>query len=270
MTTRKACLAVVMMAAIVAVPAAARAVTVDLELALLVDVSGSIDSGEYDLQLQGYVNAFNNSDVYNKIAATDNGIAVTMVQWSGKDQQAQTVGWTHITDQASSEAFATAIGNTTRQFGGMMDLTGPGAAIEFITPQFASNGFEGTVLTIDISGDGTVNSGNHPVTDDRDAAAAAGIGINCLAIETDMEDLADWYAANIQIGENSFTNAVESFDDIGDALLAKIIAEVPGEPNEPPPPPPPPPGEVPEPLTVAGLLMGVAGIAGYIRKRRMA
>ena len=38
-------------------------VSVDLELSLVVDVSGSVDDNEYELQVQGYVNAFNNSTI---------------------------------------------------------------------------------------------------------------------------------------------------------------------------------------------------------------
>lgn len=41
-------------------PAPAKAAPVNLELALAVDVSGSIDSTEFALQKTGYVNALNN------------------------------------------------------------------------------------------------------------------------------------------------------------------------------------------------------------------
>ncbi len=39
------------------------ATIVGLELALLVDVSGSVDSTEYNLQKGGYINAFQNPTV---------------------------------------------------------------------------------------------------------------------------------------------------------------------------------------------------------------
>ncbi len=64
-------------------PINAHAVPVALELILLVDVSGSVDATEYDLQKQGYVNAFNDADHSgeHRIAALG-GIAVTYIEWS--------------------------------------------------------------------------------------------------------------------------------------------------------------------------------------------
>ena len=91
---------------------------VDLELSLLVDVSGSISANEFNLQRQGYVNAFQNVSIWNAI---DHGafsrIAVNLVYWSGKTQQAEVVGWTLIDSQTAANTFANAISGTTRHFG---------------------------------------------------------------------------------------------------------------------------------------------------------
>ena len=43
--------------------APSQAVPVDTELALLVDVSGSVSGAEFNLQRQGYIDAFNNPAV---------------------------------------------------------------------------------------------------------------------------------------------------------------------------------------------------------------
>lgn len=91
------------------------ATPVALELSLLIDTSGSVDSSEFALQRNGYVNAFNSAAVQTAIANLSGGIAVNLIQWSGANQQAQVVGWTHVTDAASAAAFATNVSNF--QFG---------------------------------------------------------------------------------------------------------------------------------------------------------
>ena len=75
-------------------------ILVNQELSLLVDVSGSVNATEFNLQKTGYVNAFNNIDF------TGANFAANFIYWSGANQQQQAVGWTHITDNASAKFFA--------------------------------------------------------------------------------------------------------------------------------------------------------------------
>ncbi len=60
----------------------AQAVPVALELALLVDVSGSVNTTEYGLQKTGYVNAFKDAIIQSNIESLTGGIAVTYIEWS--------------------------------------------------------------------------------------------------------------------------------------------------------------------------------------------
>src|SRR4051812_44708066 len=97
-------------------------VQVGLELALLVDVSGSVDANEFLLQQQGYVSAFHSPAVKNAIAGGQLGsIAVTLMYWSSTGVQQQSVGWTLINDAASADAFANAINAAARPFQGNTD-----------------------------------------------------------------------------------------------------------------------------------------------------
>src|SRR5436309_630496 len=109
-------------AALLLAAASASAVNVNIELSLLVDVSGSIDSSEYDTQLRGYARAFGgdgangNANFFNSVVHAGNSIAVNFVEWSGQSEQAVTSingahpdGWWVISSQADATAFGNMI-----------------------------------------------------------------------------------------------------------------------------------------------------------------
>ena len=150
----------------------ANAVPVDLELVLAVDVSTSVDSTEFNLQKQGYVDAFNNPVIQQAINDGAIGsIAATLVYWS--TNQEQSVAWNLIDDGTAgitAADFAALIDGTTRPGTGSIGFaTGIGDAITFSDGLFDPNGYEGTRTVIDVSGDGTSNIGSDPST----AGAAA-------------------------------------------------------------------------------------------------
>ena len=97
-------------------PHEARAVAVDVELMLLIDVSGSIDDEtEYPLQMQGYMDAFNDPRVLAAIQGGELGrIAVRADFWSSAHQYETAVDWTLISDASSASAFASPSGTTAR------------------------------------------------------------------------------------------------------------------------------------------------------------
>ena len=236
----------------VQVPASA-ATLVDVELSLLIDVSGSIDNSEFALQIGGYQNAFTN--IAPQFGTTFGSAAVNFIQWSGTSQQIQSIPWTLIDSEASALQFANAIGSLNRAFSGG---TAPGAAIRFATPLFASNDFQGQRLIIDVSGDG---QGESTTSLARDNALAAGISaINGLPIvpasSTSPTALELWYANNIQGGNGSFIIPARGFGDIGRAIEQKLRIEL----------APPSTTAVPEPFTVIGTLLG--SVAAFRMRKR--
>jgi hypothetical protein len=227
--------------AILLVPRLVSATPVSLELMLLVDVSGSVDSSEYNLQKQGYVDAFNDAAIQALIAGATGGIAVAYAEWSGAGEQSLLVNWTHLTDAASSSAFATAIGGTSRAFGGS---TAPGSAINWSVPLFA-NGFEGARTVIDVSGDGSQNDGANTAS----AAAAAhalGYTVNGLPILGSEANLDTWYQNNIVTPGGGFLVVASGFDDFSAAVTRKIGREI---------------TPAPEPATMSLLALGLAAAA---------
>jgi hypothetical protein len=210
----------------------ARAQTaVDLELILAVDASGSVDQHRFDLQKQGYAAAFRDPRVLRAIrsAGASGAIAVTMVQWTGPQLQIQVVPWMQIRDETSINAMATAIETAPRRlFGGGTSISG---AIDYAFVLFARSSYRATRRVIDVSGDGSNNSGRG-VTLARDDAVSAGISINGLPILALEPTLDRYYADNVIGGPGAFMIAAQSYETFADAILKKLITEVAaGDPN---------------------------------------
>jgi Protein of unknown function (DUF1194) len=266
---------------------ATAATIVDTELSLLVDVSGSVDSSEYDLQVDGYIDAFRNIDF------TNTNFAANFVVWSGRGQQQEVVPWTQITDDASANAFADAIAaallpeTTNRPFFG--GFTGVEFVLDYATPQFgtetggADNGFQSSRQIIDISGDGQDSFTLDGTPRARDAALAAGVDtINALPILTDDPDLDEWYRDNVIGGTDPLLVVANDFDDFGSAIEQKIEAEVtpptptpptPTPPTPTPPTPTPPDNggsvQIPEPTTLFGLFgVTVFGFCSRLKRKQ--
>ncbi|MEM9541424.1 MAG: DUF1194 domain-containing protein [Cyanobacteria bacterium P01_E01_bin.42] len=251
---------------------------VSTELVLSVDISASVNSQEFDLQRQGYVDAFRDLELIELIEGLEHGIAVTMQYWS--TTPATPLPWYRITDAASANAFADAIAAAPRP---ESNLTNIAAAIESATALLLNNEFDGQRMVIDVSGDGrqntniagtdlcarervgdrTINNDLSPscyglVTSARDAAVAAGITINGLPILTDVTDL-DSYFLDYAIGGNeAFVQAAVNFSDFEAAVKTKIKREIIPEVQ---------PESVPEPSVTLGLLLGLLGGRSFLKRR---
>lgn len=218
----------------------ARAAGVDLEIVLAADVSRSIDDGEFELQRKGYAAALTDPRVLKAIQATRNGaIGVCFVEWSGEDDQEVVLDWTLIRDEEDGAAAAAAILKAPRSFTGRTSIS---AAIEFAKARFSKAQFgnakwPGARRIIDISGDGTSNSGP-ALTDARDQAVAAGITVNGLAIINEQPNsgysahthppggLPNYYRQNVIGGPSAFLIVVKNFNSFADAMANKLTKEI--------------------------------------------
>src|SRR5690349_17495231 len=205
--------------------ASARAETqVDLALVLAVDASGSVDQHRFELQKQGYAAAFRNPRVLNAIrSGLNQSIAVTMFQWTGPRLQVHVIPWSLIKDEESANAFAAAIEATPRRlFGGGTSISG---AIDYGRLLLLQNPFTPTRRVIDVSGDGSNNSGR-PVTFARDEAARDGIGVHGLPILSIEPGLDRYYRDYVIGGPGAFMVPADSYDTFADAILKKLITEI--------------------------------------------
>jgi hypothetical protein len=214
-------------------PAGARAQErVDLELALAIDVSGSIDPQEAALQRDGYLKALVDPQVLRAIAGGERKkIAVTYFEWASFGYQRLIVDWSVISDQASAQAFvkrlAAAPISTER-------WTSISAAIEFAMRRFETNPHKGGRRVIDISGDGRNNNGRD-LEEVRAEALARGIVINGLPIVNDRptrwgtppeRDLDLYYRDHVIGGPGAFFIVADGFHSFANAIRTKLVREI--------------------------------------------
>src|SRR6516165_8610164 len=134
-----------------------RAAEGDLEVILAADVSRSIDDAEFELQRKGYAAALNDPRVLTAIHGRTNGaVAVCFIEWSGEEDQQVVVDWTEIRDEEDAGTVAAAILAAPRSFMGRTSIS---AAIDFAMTRFAAAKWQARRRIIDVSGDGTNNSG---------------------------------------------------------------------------------------------------------------
>lgn len=207
---------------------------VDLELALGIDVSGSVDDEEARLQREGYIAAFRHPDV---IRAIQGGflqrIAVSYYEWAGYGHNRIIAGWTMIDGAATANAFADKLTLEPPQ---TASRTAIASAIGFAVTWFERNEFEGTRRVVDISGDGPNNWGEY-ITRARDKAIAAGVTINGLPIVNDrpgpsgwsqMRNLDLYYRDCVIGGPGAFIVVANTFEDFATAVRRKLILEISG------------------------------------------
>ena len=205
------------------VPAAAQS-SVDLQLVLAVDASGSVDQFRFELQKRGYAAAFRHDRVLQAIRSGPmQSIAVTVMQWTGPALQVQVVPWHRIADAQTAGAFAAEIERAPRQlFGGGTSISG---AVDYAATLFAKSAFRAIRRVIDVSGDGSNNRGR-PADFARDDAVAQGLVVNGLPILALEPDLDRYYYDHVIGGPAAFVIPAKNYESFADAILKKMILEI--------------------------------------------
>ena len=168
-------------------------------------------------------------------------IGLSFVEWSGVGAQHVVIDWMTISDAATAKDFGDRLIEAPRSFADRTSISG---AIDFAMSEFDQAPFGSARRTIDISGDGTNNAGRD-VTAARDDALGKTVTINGLVILSDNPmawnpdhtnppgGLENYYRNNVVGGPGAFVMVAQNFNSFGQAIIAKMIAEV-AQAHQPP------------------------------------
>ena len=200
-------------------------------LALGLDVSGSVNADEYRLQLDGLAAAFQSREVRETLLSVPSvPVRVAVYEWSGPRQfnRRILVDWIVIDSEAALASLTSRLQGTVRRPSG--PSTALGAAMEFGIALLATQ-TDCPKRTLDISGDGTSNTGLRP----QDVSAPNWITINGLTIgenragfDPSLQELSTYFEANVLRGPGAFVETALGFADFENAMTRKLLRELQG------------------------------------------
>lgn len=202
--------------ALVASPAAA----CDLALALAVDVSGSVDSREYRIQMDGLAHALRDPIISEALVRAD--AQLMLMQWTGASRQQVSIPWTRVNSFEELDAFADRVAEDPRIWRNFSTAIGEALQATMATFVPVSNCSR---LLIDLSGDGISNEGVEPALMHPDLRAL-GITVNAIAIEESEPDLTAYFFENVIVGEGAFVVSASGFADYPERIRKKLLREV--------------------------------------------
>lgn len=199
---------------------------VDTALILAVDVSNSVDTRRYRLQVEGIADALEDPSVHAAILGGPHGsIAIGVILWA--DRPYFSLQWVRIASAADAVALAGRIRRLPRQGG---EFTCVAQMMRFVadkvTPQIP---VRATRVVLDVSGDGRENCNPAlPPAMLRDELTGLGLTINGLPIldGSQAATLSGWYRDNVIGGPGAFLMPAEGFEDFGRAFRQKFMTEV--------------------------------------------
>lgn len=190
-------------------------------LLLAIDVSGSIDGAEYELQAEGLAAALTDPQIADILVQGQ--VALAVMQWSGLGEQAIVQPWRRMLTPEEVSRFAAEAAATPRAF--VNSETAVGEAISVAVAQFPAVA-DCRRRVIDISGDGPENAGD-TVSLARREAIQAGIEINAIPIEeSGLPNPVSVFYARLVITPNGFVMTARGLRDYPKTLRAKLLREL--------------------------------------------
>ena len=203
-------------------------------LALGLDVSGSVDEGEYQLQLRGLAAALVSNDVRASLMRLpDAPVRILVFEWSGQDYQRVLIEWTDITSPSRLEAVSQKLRSTMRR--PAPPTTALGQAIQ-VGAGFLNQQPDCWKRTLDISGDGKNNTGPEP-HHVNSPEKIGDIVINALIIGVDassrlshaelsIAELTAYFAHRVLAGPGAFSEVAMGFEDYERSMSRKLLREL--------------------------------------------
>ena len=213
--------------------AAGPAAACSLALVLALDVSGSVDAREYDLQMSGVAQALRDAEVRQALLADPAApVELAIFEWSGARFQRQIVDWTTLATPAAIDGVAVRLSRWSRI--PAPEATGIGSAMQVAAGQLG----DGPVCwrqVLDISGDGKNNDWPSP-RQVREAGTMGEITVNALVIgsaplrdETraaGVAELVAYFRAEVLHGPGAFVETALGYEDYADAMKRKLLKEL--------------------------------------------
>lgn len=205
-------------------------------LALGLDVSASVDSQEYELQLNGLASALAHPQVTALLVADAAApVRLAIFEWSESSHQRMLLHWTEIRNAKDLQTVIGTVLNVERT--PAPEGTALGSAMAFGASLLAEQP-DCWKRTLDLSGDGKQNVGPHP-RDVRQSLSASGITINGLVIGADdpnrsdqhyvqVSDLSAYFNAWVILGPDAFVEVALGFETYAEAMTRKLIRELQG------------------------------------------
>ena len=159
-------------------------------------------------------------------------VAITYFEWAGPTDQKIIVPWRLIDGPESAAAVAKEIVAAPYRRASRTSISG---ALAFAKPLFDASGYRGIRRVIDVSGDGTNNSGAL-IVPVRDEVLEAGITINGLPImlkrptpgSMDIENLDVYYEDCVIGGPGAFVIPIREREQFKEATRTKLVLEIAG------------------------------------------
>ncbi|MCU0826508.1 MAG: DUF1194 domain-containing protein [Tabrizicola sp.] len=190
-------------------------------LVLSIDVSGSIDAGDYRLQAEGLASALTDPEVTEALVRGQ--VALAVVHWSGPGQQALVLDWQRMLSPEAVVAFAGRAATLPRAFKG--SDTAVGQALTFALAQFAAVP-DCVRKVVDISGDGQENAG-FTDAEARAQAVATGVTVNAIAIEEPGPAFpVTLYYRSWVMTPGGFVVTARGLQDYAETLRLKLLREL--------------------------------------------
>lgn len=205
-----------------------QAVQTDLNLAIAIDCSYSVNADEFRLQVDGIANAFLSPEV---IAAIENGshgqIGIAIFQWSGPDTQEIVIPWTLIASVEDAYGLVDRLLSTPRLTA--EGVTAMGSALDFATRLHEGAPFWAERQAIDMQADGTSTwSRGVPIEQARNRAVARGITVNGLPILKEVPYLHHYFENHVIGGPGNFIEIAENYKAFATAIRRKLLREIRG------------------------------------------
>lgn len=200
----------------------ARAQTCELSLVLAIDVSSSVDDGEYQLQSDGLAYALTHPSVVEAIDQIG-GLWLTAFEWSGRRNQQILLPWTFLRGTDAITAAAATIQakkrSTSQSPTALGHALGYGATLHQRAPMPCLR------RVIDMAGDGVNNEG-FPPESAYSAFPFGDITVNGLVIKGDYPDPEYYYRTRVLRGPGAFLEVAQGYEDYARAMRRKLLREI--------------------------------------------